>query len=115
MKLRVGDMVLVRTGKDAGKSGKILKILEKQDKVVVEGLNMKTKHVKGREGNPGEKVEFSAPIHISNVGYLDPEAKVASRIGYAQNASGQKVRKLKKSGKTIQENKRGKNQTVTTS
>ncbi len=100
MKLRVGDSVVILTGKDKGKSGSIVKILEEKGKVMVEGINKKVRHVKGREGNAGERVEFFAPIAISNVGLVDPKTKKPTRIGY-KIEKGQKIRVTKASGSVV--------------
>ncbi len=100
MKLRIGDSVVILTGKDKGKSGNIIKIFEDKNLVKVDGINKKIKHVKGREGNAGERVEFFAPIHISNVAVLDPKTKKPSRIGY-KIEKGQKTRIFRKSGTVV--------------
>lgn len=100
MKLRVGDSVVILTGKDKGKSGAITKIFAEKGLVSVEGINKKIKHVKGREGNPGERVEFFAPIALSNVAIVDPKTKKPSRIGY-KIEKGQKIRITKASGSVI--------------
>lgn len=100
MKLRIGDSVIILTGKDKGKSGLIHKIMVEKNLVMVEGINKKIKHVKGRDGNAGERVEFFAPIAISNVAIADPKTKKPTRIGY-KIEKGQKIRVAKASGSTI--------------
>ena len=68
MKIKVGDEVLVIAGKDKGKNGKVIKTLKKEDKVVVEGINMVKKHVKPNQVNDkGGIFDIEAPIHVSNV------------------------------------------------
>ncbi len=111
MKLRIGDSVVVLTGKDKGKSGTIVKIFEDKDLVKIDGINKKIKHVKGREGNSGERIEFFAPIHISNVAVLDPKTKKPSRIGYKVE-KGQKTRIFKKSGETVLVTKKTKSKAI---
>lgn len=101
MKFRAGDSVIVIAGKDRGKTGSISRIIKSKDQVLVEGLNKRVKHVKRRDGEAGERVEFFAPLHISNVAIVDVEKKVPSRIGYQVNSKGEKVRISKKSGKEI--------------
>ncbi len=101
MKIRVGDNVVVRTGKDRGKSGVVSKIYAAQDKVLVEGINSKTKHVKGRDGVPGDRTEIFVPIHISNVSVVDPKSGGPTRVGYLVDAKGAKTRIAKKSGQAI--------------
>ena len=72
MKLRVGDTVQVIAGSDKGKTGEIIQILRKEDRVIVEGVNMVTKHIKPSQADPeGGIVTREAPIHVSNVAYYD--------------------------------------------
>ena len=99
MKYRVGDSVVVTTGRDKGKAGEVSRIMK--DKVLIEGINQRYKHIKSRQGQPGEKVEFFAPIHISNIAIVDPKTKSPSRIGYLVDKAGKKTRVAKKSGQEI--------------
>ena len=101
MKIIVGDNVIVRTGKDRGKSGVVSKIYIAQEKVLVEGVNAKIKHVKGRDGVPGDRTEIFVPIHISNVSVVDPKSGKPTRVGYLVDAKGAKTRVAKKSGQAI--------------
>jgi large subunit ribosomal protein L24 len=96
MKIHQGDAVIVTTGNSRGMTGTVSTILKKENKVVIEGVNKRIKHVKARQGQPGDRVEFFAPIDVSNIALIDPEAGVATRIGYKVEA-GQKVRFAKKS------------------
>ena len=76
MKIKLGDEVLVIAGKDKGKNGKVIKTLKKEDKVVVEGINIVKKHVKPRNGNDkGGIFDIEAPIHVSNVKKIEEEKK----------------------------------------
>ena len=101
MKLKKGDNVIVVTGKDKGKKGKILKVMPKEDKVLVEGLNVSKKHVKPRKGGEkGQTIEISFPMTASNVMILDPRDNKQSRIG-KKIIAGKKVRVSKKSGVEI--------------
>lgn len=97
MKLKLNDEVIVIAGKDKGKKGKIIKLLRKQDKVVVEKVNIVTKHIKKTSQKPGERIQFEAPVHASNVMIIDPKTGKRSRIGYRVNADGKKERISKKS------------------
>ena len=102
MKIRVGDTVEVIAGKDKGKQGEVLQVLAKQDKVIVEGVNMATKHIKPSQADPeGGIVTREAPIHVSNVAYYDSKAKQAVKIGYAFDEDGKKYRINKKTGKAL--------------
>ena len=102
MHVKKGDTVQVISGRDKGKVGEILGTLPKLSKVVVKGVNIKTKHVKPQqEGESGQITTFEAPIHSSNVMLYSEKEKVASRICYTFTEDGRKVRKLKKTGEII--------------
>ena len=101
MKLKVGDKVTVIAGKDKGKSGKIIKTLRNEDKVIVEGVNIIKKHVKPNGEASGSIIETEAPIHVSNVMIEDPKTKKPARIGYTTNKAGKKVRFAKKSNENL--------------
>ena len=76
MKIKLGDEVLVIAGKDKGKNGKVIRTLKKEDKVVVEGINIVKKHVKPRNSNDkGGIFDIEAPIHVSNVKKIEEEKK----------------------------------------
>ncbi|WP_431657261.1 50S ribosomal protein L24 [Pantanalinema rosaneae] len=102
MHVKKGDTVQVISGKDKGKVGEVLLTLPKLSKVVVKGVNIRTKHVKPQqEGESGQIVTNEAPIHSSNVMLYSEKQKVASRVCYTFNAEGRKVRMLKKTGEII--------------
>ena len=100
MKIKKDDTVVVISGKDKGKTGKVKKVLPKKNKVVVEGVNMQTKHAKATQKSPAEIKHIEGPIDASNVMYCDAKAKKGSRIGY-KFENGKKVRVSKKSGTVI--------------
>jgi large subunit ribosomal protein L24 len=101
VKLKKGDKVKVITGADKGTVAEITKVLPEKDMVVVEGVNMKKKHLKPTQANPdGGIVEFAAPIHVSNVMAYDSKKKVASRIAFKEE-NGKKVRVYKKTGAEV--------------
>jgi len=102
MHVKKGDLVQVVAGRDKGKVGEILKSIPEASKVVVKGVNFRTKHVKPRqEGEAGQIVTEEAPIHSSNVMLYSEKQKVASRICYTFTDDGRKVRMLKKTGEII--------------
>lgn len=102
MHIKKGDTVQIITGKDKGKVGEVTTVLPKKSQVVVEGVNVRTKHVKPRqEGESGQIVTSEFPIHSSNVMLYSKKEKVASRIGYTLTEDGRKVRILKKTGEII--------------
>jgi large subunit ribosomal protein L24 len=102
MHIKKGDTVQVISGRDKGKVGEILRTLPKTSKVIVKGINIKTKHVKPQqEGETGQIITFEAPIHSSNVMLYSDKQKIASRVCYTFNEDGRKVRMLKKTGEIL--------------
>lgn len=101
MKIKKGDQVEIIAGKDRGKRGTVLSVLPTRDRVIVEGQNLRKKHIKPRkQGTPGERVEIPGSIHISNVMLVCPHTGKPTRIG--RKVSGDnKVRVSKRSGKEI--------------
>lgn len=100
MRIKKDDTVIVLTGKDKGKTGKVLKAMPKTGKVIVEGINMQTKHAKQTQKSAAEIKHQEGPIHVSNVMYYDTKAKAPTRIGYKVE-NGHKKRVSKKTGQVI--------------
>lgn len=101
MKLKKGDNVIVITGKDKGKKGKIVRVLVKQNKVVVGGLNMMKKHQRPRKSDEkGTIKNIEMPLHASNVMILDPKEGVATRLG-KKKVGDKMVRIARKSNQEI--------------
>lgn len=100
MKIQTGDQVAIIAGKDKGKKGKILAVDLKTSRVVVEGANIATKHIKRSGNTPGQIVKVERAVHSSNVMMIDPETKKPTRVGYRIEGT-KKVRFAKKSGKTL--------------
>lgn len=102
MHVKTGDTVQVISGKDKGKVGEIVQTYPKVSRVLVKGVNLKTKHVKPQqEGESGRIVTAEFPIHSSNVMLYSTKQNVASRICYTVNEQGRKVRMLKKTGEIL--------------
>ncbi len=102
MKLSHGDSVIVISGKDKGKKGTIMRVLHAQNRVIVSGINMATKHVKKTPQSEGKKVRLEVSIHASNVQMIDPKSGKATRIGYQiDEKTGKKVRIAKKTGTVL--------------
>ena len=101
LKLKKGDKVIVITGKDKGKTGEITKVLVKESKVLVSGINMVKRHTKPSQENAGGIVSKEMPIHISNVAFIDPKTSKATRLGVKVDKDGRKVRVAKKSGEVV--------------
>lgn len=103
MKIKTGDKVKIIAGKDKGKEGKVIQCIPLLEKVVVEGLNMLVKHMKAQQkGEKGQRVEFAAPLHISNVQLICPQTKKPTKIGYKRLADGSKKRVSRRSGEIIE-------------
>ncbi len=102
MHVKKGDTVQIISGKDKGKVGEILKAFPKLSRVIVKGVNIKTKHVKPQqEGESGRITTLEGPIHISNVMLYSIKQNVASRVCYTFTEDGRKVRRLKKTDEII--------------
>ncbi|MBI4034345.1 50S ribosomal protein L24 [Candidatus Saccharibacteria bacterium] len=102
MRLKMGDTVMVRSGKYKGRTGKILATHPKLNAVIVEGLNVVTRHRKPTAANPrAGSVEIIRPLPVSKVGYYDATKKRPSRLGYRIVKGKPKTRVLKTSGKEL--------------
>lgn len=96
MKVKKGDSVLIISGKDKGRVAKILRSIPKERKILVEGVNMKSKHVRPKkQGEKGQVVKVSLPMDVSNTKFLCPKCSKASRLGY-KIEKGKKFRICKK-------------------
>ena len=100
MRIKKGDTVVVLTGQDKGKKGKVIKAMPKENRVIVEGVNVQTKHQKQTQKEAAEIKHQEGPIHVSNVMLVDKDTKEPTRIRM-EIQNGQKVRIAKKSGKVI--------------
>lgn len=102
IRLKKGDTVMVRLGKEKGKTGKITAVHPRENKVTVEGVNIVKKHQKPNAAYPqGGIIEITKPILVSKVGIVDPSTKKPSRIGFTVDKDGNKTRVFKSSGKEI--------------
>lgn len=102
VRIKKGDTVMIRSGKYKGKTGKVLQVHPKNNKITVEGINLVKRHRKPTQARPqGGIIELTKPIWVSKVGLLDDGAKKPSRIGYKIDAKGNKSRYLKSSGKEV--------------
>jgi len=100
MKIKKDDMVIVITGKDKGTSGKVLKAMPKENRVIVEGVNIQTKHQKQTRTEKAEIKHIEGPIDVSNVALYDPKSKEIIKIGY-EVRDGRKVRINRKTKSVI--------------
>ncbi len=102
-KLKKGDEIVVLAGKDKGKRGVVLNVMQDLDKIIVENINMVKRHTKGNpaQGTPGGIVEKEMPLHISNVAVWNPVSDKADRIGIKMLEDGQKVRFFKSNDEVV--------------
>jgi large subunit ribosomal protein L24 len=100
--IKKGDLVYVNSGESKGQQGKVLSVLVKKERAIVEGVNMVSKHTKPNAKYPnGGIIKKEAPIHISNLMLIDPASGKPTRIGRRLNDKGKLVRYSKKSGEEI--------------
>lgn len=101
VKVKKNDTVLIISGKDRGKKGKVINVFPKESRIVVEGINLRKKHTqRRREGEKGQIVEIAAPLNISNVKLICPKCKKPTRVGY-KVVEKNKFRVCKKCGQEI--------------
>jgi len=104
MKIRTDDQVVVISGKDKGKTGRVLRVDRKADKVFVEGLNMIKRHQRPNPARPNAQVgviEREAGIHVSNVAIVDPKDNKPTRVGVTRGDDGRRMRVTKRSGSEL--------------
>jgi large subunit ribosomal protein L24 len=100
-KIKKGDRVVVLAGKDKGRQGQVIKVLPKEDRLVVSGVNMIKRHTRPSQSDPQGGVKHrEAALHISNVAFVDPKSGEPTRVGF-RIEDGKKVRVAKKSGEVI--------------
>ena len=100
--IKKGDNVYVNAGNSKGQTGKVVKVLVKEQRAIVEGVNLVSKHTKPNSKNPQGGIEKAeAPVHISNLMVVDPKSGKPTRIGRKEGSNGKLVRYSKKSGEEI--------------
>jgi large subunit ribosomal protein L24 len=100
-KIRKGDKVVVLTGRDRGRSGEVIAVIPKDNRALVRGVNMVTRHQRQTAAQEGGLVRKEAPIHLSNIALADPSTGKATRVGFKTLEDRRKVRFAKASGETI--------------
>ena len=102
-KIKKGDDVIVLAGKDKGKTGPVVRVIDEDDRIIVENVNVAKKHQKGNPnaGVPGGIIEKEMPIHISNVALVNSATGKADRVGIKQLEDGRKVRYFKSNGEVL--------------
>tara|TARA_Y100001970_G_scaffold219524_2_gene269391 strand:+ start:7037 stop:7393 length:357 start_codon:yes stop_codon:yes gene_type:complete len=102
MRIKTGDLVKVINGKDKGKTGEVLKTMPIENRLVIKGINLRTKHEKPtQEGENGRIITEEASIHASNVMFFSKDKNITSKIEYFIDKDGVKKRRLKKTGELI--------------
>ncbi len=101
LKIKRGDTVMVISGKEKGKRGEVERVIPKKNRVVVGGVNERTRHARPSQNNQQGLFTFDAPIDISNVMLVDPGSGEPTKVGYRFTDSGEKVRVAKKTGRDI--------------
>jgi len=102
LKIKKGDQVVVLTGASKGVKGEVLQVMRADNKLLVQGVNMRTKHNKPTQTTPGGIEKVEGPIHISNVALADPKSGKPTKVGYKTLKDGSKVRVAKASGETFE-------------
>ena len=101
LRIKKGDTVYVNAGNDKGKTGKVLSVAPAENRAIVEGINMVSKHTKPNSKQPqGGIIKQEAPVHISNLNLIDPQSGKPTRVGYKMDGD-KKIRFAKKSGEEI--------------
>ncbi len=101
LKIKKDDNVVVISGRDKGKQGKVLRVFPAEERAVVQGVHIARRHSKPSMGDPGGIVEKELKIHISNLAHVDPQSNKPTRVGYKFLDGGRKVRIARRSGEVI--------------
>lgn len=101
LKIKKGDNVVVLTGRDKGKTGTVMKVMPKESRVVVQGVNVVKRHTRPAAGQQGGIVEKESTIHVSNVSLVDPKTSKPTRVGFKTVDGGRKVRVARRSGEVL--------------
>lgn len=101
LKIKKGDRVIVLTGRSKGRVGEVLRVMPKENRAIVEGVNMVRRHTRPTAANQGGILEREAAVHVSNLAHVDPQNGGATRVGWRILNDGRKVRFAKRSGEVI--------------
>lgn len=102
MKIHVNDNVMVIAGKDRGKTGLVRRVMEKKQQVTVEKVNIRTRHIKKRPGQPGQKIHYEASINSSNVMVVCPNCSKPTRVGHVVLKDSKRQRVCKKCNQSLE-------------
>ncbi len=101
LKIKKGDRVQVTVGRDKGLRGEVLKVMPKENRAVVQGVNKIKRHTRPTPTNPGGIIEREAPVNLSNLAVVDPKTDKPTRVGFRHLENGSKVRFAKASGEVL--------------
>ena len=101
VRIKKGDTVLINSGREKGKQGTVLKVLRKEGRVLVQGINMVKRHTRPSQATAGGILEKEAPVHVSNVAFVDPKEGGATKLGVKILKDGRKVRIARRSGEVV--------------
>ena len=108
-RIKKGDTVVVIAGNDKGRTGEVIRVIPKLDKVLVQGVNRVYRHLRPSRAHPqGGRIQKEMPLHMSNVQPVDPKTSQPTRVGFRVTEDGTKERYAKKSGQTLSVVKKGK-------
>lgn len=102
MKIKVKDKVLVVAGKYKGKTGVVMRVFEKQDRITVEKVHIRTRHIKKTATQAGQRLQYEAPFSVSNVKLICPSCSKATRVSYKIPDKGKKYRVCKKCNESVE-------------
>ncbi len=100
-KIKKGDRVIVLSGRSKGRTGDVLKVMPKEGRAIVQGVNMVKRHTRPSQTQTGGIIEKESSIHMSNLAHVDPKSSIATRVGYKFLEDGRKVRFAKRSGEIL--------------
>ncbi|MBN1258634.1 50S ribosomal protein L24 [Candidatus Peregrinibacteria bacterium] len=103
MRVKANDKILVIAGKYKGKTGKVMRVYKKTEKITVEGVNVRTKHIKKTSTHAGQKIKYEAPFSVSNAMVVCPNCEKATRVAYKIPKEGTKFRVCKKCGESLEQ------------
>ena len=101
LKIKKGDTVVVLTGRDKGKTGSVVRALPRENKVIVQGINVAKRHQRQTPTAQGGIIEKEQPIHVSNVSAIDPKSSKPTRVGFKVNKDGTSTRIARRSGEAL--------------
>ena len=101
LKIKKGDQVIVLAGRDKGKKGEVLRVIPKENRAIVQGVNIVKRHTRPSQTQSGGIIEREASIHVSNLAHVDPKTGDPTRVGFRFLEDSRKVRFAKRSGEVI--------------